>query len=85
MAPRNTKALFSWRVFFPEFPKFANNWRCVSRYGGVLSIFAKFSRNEKNQVLLNFTYLGGKKQENRGRVKQLREKNMGKMGKRLSD
>ena len=35
------------RAFFPYFPKFGNNGRYVSIYGGVLSLFVKFSRSKK--------------------------------------
>ena len=49
--------------FFHNFPKFGNNWRYVSTYGGVLSLFVKFSRT-KNIKFVNIPIFGKKNQEN---------------------
>ena len=42
-------SFLSESAFLPCFPKFGNNWRYVSIYGGVLSLFVKFFKS-KNQV-----------------------------------
>ena len=39
-------------AFFLKIPLFGNNWRYVSIYGGVLSLFVKFSRS-KNIKFVN--------------------------------
>ena len=44
--------------FYKTFPKFRNIGVSVSRYGGVLSLLAEFSRSENHQALResNFTH-----------------------------
>ena len=61
------------RVFFPEFPKFENIGRYVSRYGGVLSLFVKFSRRKKIRSV-NFHVFGKKKSGTCGRLKSCAKK-----------
>ena len=42
---------------FPYFSKFRNNWRFVSRYGGLPSLFVKSPEEAKNR-LVNHHILG---------------------------
>ena len=61
---RKNKAHSYRRAFFPKFPKFGNNWTYVSIYGGVLSLFVKFSKS-KNIKFVTIPIFGKKKnQEN---------------------
>ena len=50
--------------FFPEFPKFENDWRFVSRYGGVV----KFSRSTKNRFVKFHIYIWKNKSGKFGRL-----------------
>ena len=71
------RLVFIGELFFPEFPKFGNNWRLVSRYGGVLSLYIREILQKKEKTgLLNFTYICGKKSRKIWKMKKLREKNM---------
>ena len=45
---------------FSIISKFENNWRYVSIYGGVLSLFVKFSRSKKIKFV-KFHIFGKKK------------------------
>ena len=56
-----------------------NNWRHVSIYGGVLSLFVKFSQEAKKSSPLGFTYLE-KKNRKIWKIEKLREKNVEIMG-----
>ena len=69
------KGSFLSESVFPNFPKFGNNRRYVSIYGGVLSRFVKFSRT-KNYInkFVNIPIFG-KKQEI-WKSEKLREKNV---------
>ena len=58
-----TKAHSYRRAFFPKIPKFGNNWRYVSIYGGILSLFVKFCRS-KNLKFVTIPILKKRKQEN---------------------
>ena len=49
---------------FPKIPKLGINWRYVSIYGGVLSLFVNFSRRIKNIKFVNIPIFGKKIQEN---------------------
>ena len=71
------------RAFFPLFPKFGNSWRYVSIYGGVLSLFVKFSRI-KISSSLTFQYLE-KKTGKYGRLRNCAKKMSGIWKKKLSD
>ena len=51
------------KASFSKFPKFGNNWRYISIYGGVLSLLVKFSRS-KNIKFVNFPIFEKKKQKN---------------------
>ena len=68
----------------PKFPKFEYNWRYVSIYGGVPSLFVKFSRRSKNIKFVN-TSIFGKKNRKIWKTEKLREKNVESMDKKLSD
>ena len=56
----------------------------MSIYGGVLSLFVKLSRT-KNIKFVNIPIYYGEKNRKIGRIEKLREKNVKKMGKKLSD
>ena len=73
------------RAFFPKFPKFGNNWRYVSIYGGVLPPFVKFSRRIKNIKFVNIPILGKNKTRKICKIEKLSEKNVEEMDKKLSD
>ena len=60
------------RAFFPNFPQFGNNWRYLSIYGGVLSLFVKISRS-KNFKFVNIPIFG-KKTGKYGRLKNCAKK-----------
>ena len=68
------------RAFFPNFSKFGNNWRYVSMYGGVLSLFVKFS-GSKNIKFVNIPIFG-KKTGKIWKIEKLREKHVEKLGKK---
>ena len=70
--------------FFHIFHKFGNNWRYVSIFGGVLSLFVKFSRSKKIKFVKVLTYLGNKIKKI-WKIEKLREKKVEIMGKKLSD
>ena len=59
--------------FFPKIPKFGNNRRYVSRYGGVQSLFVKFSRT-KNIKFVDIPIFG-KNPRKVWKIEKLREKN----------
>ena len=50
--------------FFHNFPMSGKNWRYVSIYEGVLSLFVKLSKSEKENRFVKFRIFGGKKHEN---------------------
>ena len=62
------------RAFFQIFPKFGNNGKYVSIYGGVLSLFVRFSKRSRNIKFVNIPIFGKKKQENREDWKIARQK-----------
>ena len=64
--------------FLPIFSKFGNNWRYVSIYGGVLSLFVKFSRS-KNFKFVKFHILEEKIRK-MWKIEKLGEKISGKSG-----
>ena len=68
--------------FFPNFPKCGNNWRYVSIYGGVLSLFVKFSRS-KNIKFVTIPIFGKKTPGKYGRLKNCAKK-MSKICKKSS-
>ena len=71
--------------FFQFFLLFGNNWRYVSIYGGVLSLFMKFSRT-KNIKFVNIP-INGKKTGKYGsrKTEKLSEKNVKNLDKKLPD
>ena len=71
------------RAFFPKFPKFGNSRSGASIYGGVLSLFVKFSRT-KNIELVNIPIFG-KKSRKIWKIEKLREKNVENLEKKLFD
>ena len=71
------------RAFFPNFPKFGNNWRWVSTYGGVLSLFVKFSRS-KNIKFVNIPIFGKKKNRKIWKIEKMREKKVENLEKKSS-
>ena len=77
------RPILSGELFFPEFPKFRNNWRYQSRYGVVLSLFGIFSRS-KNIRFVKFRIFREKIRKIR-KTKKNREKDMETMRKELSD
>ena len=71
--PTCLRLILIGEFFFPEFPRFDNNWRYVSKYGGVLSLFVKFSRSKKIRKVKYIMHL----EEKNGKilkVKKMREK-----------
>ena len=70
-------------LFFPDFLKFGSNWRYVSIYGGVLSLYVEIFSSNKNKYVKFHVF--GKKNRKIWEIEKLREKNMEIMGEKLSD
>ena len=60
------------KAFSPYFPKFGNIWRYVSTYGGVLSVFVKFSISKKIKFVKVYIF-GKKKIRKMCKIENLRE------------
>ena len=73
----------SGTIFYIIYPKYGNNRRYLAYiciiYGGVLSLFVKFSRRSKKTSSFNFTHLFVKKNRKIWKIEKLREKNVEKM------
>ena len=63
---------------------FRNNWRHVSIYGGVLSLFVIFYRS-KNIKFVKFHIFGKSKPGKYGKLKNCAKQNVEIIGKKLSD
>ena len=60
-------------LFFPDFLKFGSNWRYVSIYGGVLSLYVEIFSSNKNKFV-KFHVFGKKKTGRSGRLKNCAKK-----------
>ena len=69
------RLILSGERFFHNFQKFGNNWRYASIYGGVLSLFVKFSTRKKIKFV-EFHTFGKKKIRKILRIETLREANV---------